>query len=79
MGNLSTALAQLRVEHKRTQQQLEELDQAIQVVQRLVQGHGTIKGGVRHTLSLAARRKIADAQRARWARVRAKQEKKAAA
>jgi hypothetical protein len=67
---------------KELQQERSRLDQVIQVIGTLA---GRNRTAIRikprrpkRTLSIAARRKIAAAQRARWARVRAKQMKKAA-
>jgi len=63
-------------------QERSRLDQAIEVIGKLVGRNGTdVKvGGSRpkRTLSVAARRKIAAAQRERWAKVRQTQRKKAA-
>ena len=73
MADLAGVLKELEQERRR-------LDQVIQVIGNLVGRNGT---GVRarrpkRTLSASARRKIAAAQRARWAKVRARQLKKAA-
>jgi hypothetical protein len=75
MANLAGVLKELKLEHGR-------LEQAIEVIGKLVGRNGTAgrKVSVRpkRTLSVAARRKIAAAQRARWAKVRQAQRKKAA-
>jgi hypothetical protein len=75
MANLAGVLKDLRQERGR-------LDQVIQVIGNLV---GRNRTGIRtkpkrpkRTLSAAARTKISTAQKARWAKVRAKQMKKAA-
>ena len=67
---------------KELEQARDRLNQVIQVIGDFA---GRIGTGIRakpkrpkRTLSVAARRKIAAAQRARWAKVRAKQMKKAA-
>ena len=74
MANLQTALHQLREERKQSQSQLEKLDSAISVLEGLVGRNST--GGRRgapsgRIVSAAARRRMAEAQKARWARVRA--------
>jgi hypothetical protein len=71
MGNLSGALQQLRAERKQAQAHLEKLDQAISVVESL-NGSGTFGKANQPTriISAASRRKMAQAQRARWARAK---------
>jgi chromosome segregation ATPase len=74
MSNLENALAQLREEHKQAQQQVEKLQSAISVIEDLVgRRNGSVRAinavRPRHTVSAASRRKMALAQRARWARV----------
>jgi hypothetical protein len=75
MANLAGVLKELKQERTR-------LDHAIEVIGKLVGRNGTeaITGDARpkRTLSVSARRKIAAAQRARWAKVRQTQKKKAA-
>ena len=75
MANLAGVLKELKQERTR-------LDQAIEVIGKLVGRDGTAGRTVgarpKPTLSAAARRKIAAAQRARWAKVRQTQGKKAA-
>jgi hypothetical protein len=78
MSNLTKALQELREERKHAQFQVERLDQAISVIESL-DGSGasgmanqptrTISEPTR-TISAASRRKMARAQKARWARVR---------
>jgi hypothetical protein len=76
MSNLSQVLVGLQKERKRMQQELRRLEGAIGALKGLATGnHGSL-GRTRPRLSVAARRRIAAAQRARWAKVR--QEKKAA-
>ena len=74
MSNLQNALQQLRVEHKQAQQQMEKLQSAISVIEDLVERNGSVLTRDRvqpaSTVSAAARRRMAQAQRARWARVR---------
>jgi hypothetical protein len=75
MANLAGVLEELKQERTR-------LDQAIEVIGKLVGRNGTssrARGSrPKRTLSLVARRKIAAAQRRRWAKVRQIQGKKAA-
>ena len=73
MANLETALYQLREERKQAQSQVEKLDSAIAVLEGLVgrnsrgPGRGARRGRI---VSAIARRRMAEAQRARWARAR---------
>ena len=71
MGNLGSALQQLRAERKQSQLHVEKLDQAIAVIESL-NGSGTVHQANQPTrvTSQASRRKMAQAQRARWARAR---------
>jgi hypothetical protein len=70
MGNLSSALQQLRAERKQAQTHVEKLDQAISVIESL-NGLGTFgKNQPTRVISAASRRKMAQAQRARWAKTR---------
>ena len=82
MGNLANALQQLRAERRVAQLQMEKLDQAIAVIESL-NGTGA-SGKVSHPtritsasasaptriISAASRRRMARAQRARWARAK---------
>jgi hypothetical protein len=70
---LELAVSELRVQRTSLVSQLKQVDAALSVLGKLENGSGRVR---RRRLSLAARRKIAAAQRARWARVR--QQKKAA-
>ena len=71
MGNLSSALQQLRAERKQAQSHLEKLDTAISVIESL-NGSGSFGEAAQPTriISQASRRKMAQAQRARWAKAR---------
>jgi hypothetical protein len=71
MGNLNNALQELRSERQQAQLQVEKLDQAISVIESL-NGSGTSRNANQPTriISAASRRKMAQAQRARWARAR---------
>jgi hypothetical protein len=69
MGNLNNALQQLREERKQSQLHVEKLNQAISVIESL-NGSGTSlrTNQPKRIISAASRRKMAQAQRARWAR-----------
>src|SRR5580692_1246081 len=71
MGNLSGALQQLHAERKQAQARVESIDQAILVIESL-NGVGTVRQAHQPTrvISAASRRKMAQAQRARWARAK---------
>ncbi len=71
MSNLTGALQELREERSRAQSQVERLDQAISVIESL-NGSGTSRNATqpKRIISAASRRKMALAQRARWARGR---------
>ena len=71
MGNLASALQQLRAERKQAQARVESIDQAISVIESL-NGAGTVRHANQPTriISQASRRKMAQAQRARWAKIR---------
>jgi hypothetical protein len=71
MGNLSSALQVLRAERKQAQSHVEKLDTAISVIESL-NGSGTFGTTKQPTriISQASRRKMAQAQRARWAKAR---------
>ena len=71
MGNLASALQQLRAERRVAQLQVEKLDQAISVIESLNgSGASRIANQPTRIISAASRRKMAQAQRARWARAR---------
>jgi hypothetical protein len=71
MANLGNALQELREERSGTQLRLEKLDQAISAIESL---NGTgVPQNTRQTkriISAASRRKMAQAQKARWAKVK---------
>jgi hypothetical protein len=78
MGNLASALQELRAERKQAQLQVEKLDIAIAAVESL-NDMGTsrqanqptrIMSAPARVISAASRRKMALAQQARWAKVR---------
>jgi hypothetical protein len=64
MVDLGAVLAQLKRERAK-------LDRAIAALSGIV-GDTPSKGGARRVMSIAARKKIAAAQRARWAKVKGK-------
>ena len=69
-------MANLAVVLKELQRERDRLEQAIKALQPLFSMNGqrptrTVRKGGRRVLSTAARRRIAAAQRARWARVKA--------
>ncbi len=68
MANLGNALQELREERSGTQLRLEKLDQAISAIESL-NGAGSSRKVVQPTriVSAASRRKMALAQKARWA------------
>jgi hypothetical protein len=73
MGNLTNALQELRAERKQAQARVESIDQAISVIESL-NDLGTVGQANRPTrvISAGSRRKMARAQKARWAKVREK-------
>jgi hypothetical protein len=73
MGNLSSALQQLRAERKQAQARVESIGQAISVIESL-NGSATVRQANQpgRIISAASRRKMAQAQRARWQKVREK-------
>jgi hypothetical protein len=81
MANLAGTLKVLTLERSQMAGQVRTLDKVISVLRKL--GKGTrlalVAGGRKNrTMSAAGRRKIAAAQKARWAKWRATQRKKAA-
>jgi hypothetical protein len=81
MSNLVKAVAQLRKQRDEVQKIVEQLDQALAALGSLdglrARGRSPKRiGRRRRTMSPAARRKIAAAQRARWAKWKAAQRKK---
>ena len=72
MADLSSLVRQLKAERDRVAKQLSGMDAAIRAFAG-VYGGGAKTPRKRRTMSVAARKKIAAAQRRRWAKVRAKQ------
>ena len=73
MGNLELTgtVKMLQGQRAQVQKELVKLDKAIALLRELNQTNSTPSAnGKGHTMSAAARKKIAKAQKARWARVR---------
>ena len=74
MVNLDRILTQLQAERSRAKKELRRLGDAIAAVRKVVgnnPGPGRPrKRRARRTLSAAARKRIAEAQKARWAKLR---------
>lgn len=75
MSELGAVLGQLKQERGRLVSELRQLDQAIKALSKVGSAvRGQVAGGNRRTgrtMSAAARKRIAAAQKARWARFRA--------
>jgi len=76
MASLASVVQQLKVESDQAQRRLEQLDQALQALGGLSglrrsasRGRSVVR--TRRTISAAARKRIAAAQRTRWAKWRA--------
>jgi hypothetical protein len=81
MSNLVKVVAQLRKQRDDAQKRVEQLDKALAALGSLdgLRARGRSPKTIarkRRTMSAAARRKIAAAQRARWAKWKAAQRKK---
>jgi len=77
MSQLSAALKALRKQKLTLTKELSRLDVAIAALTKVNGTGGHTAQGARRDLSVAARRRIAQAQKARWAAWRAKQKKAA--
>ena len=78
MSSINQVVQQLQIQRKRAEQELEKLNLALKALTSL---NGGITGGGLVTrrkpkFSAAARERIAAAQRARWAKIKAAQKKK---
>jgi hypothetical protein len=77
MSNLVKVVQQLRAERDQAQRKIEQLDEALTALTGVSRGRGGTKfhhvraPGTRRTMSAAARKRIAAAQRARWAKWKA--------
>jgi hypothetical protein len=69
MGNMSVVVRQLRTERERAQGEVHRIDAALAAL-----GSASFNGSNRgrHTMSVFARRKISLAQKARWAKQKAR-------
>ncbi|HVB35193.1 MAG TPA: hypothetical protein VNJ52_12585 [Patescibacteria group bacterium] len=74
MANLAQMIQELRAERSHMVKEVRRLDRAIVAVGKLLVSSSALAGGkkpkVRRRLSAAARKRIADAQRARWAKLK---------
>jgi hypothetical protein len=70
MANLAGVVRALKKERQQASKQIEQIDAALAALRNLNRRSRSSRKG--HTMSAAARRKIAAAQRARWAKVKAK-------
>lgn len=77
MPSLSGVLSQLQVERQKMLKEVSKLDHAITVIRGLNQATGGTPARGPSRMSLAARRRIAAAQRVRWAKWKAAQKKAA--
>lgn len=77
MANLDKVVKSLVAEQRNLQGKLKQVDAAISALRSVSQNGRSVGARPKRVLSLAARRRIAAAQRARWAKY--KQQKKAAA
>lgn len=77
MSNLVKVVQQLRAERNEAQKRIEQLEEALKALTGVSRGRGATKfhhvraSGKRRTMSVAARKRIAAAQRARWAKWKA--------
>ena len=77
MPSLTGVLSQLQAERQKMLKEVGKLDHAIGVIRGLNNTTGSISARPRSRMSLAARRRIAAAQRVRWAKWKAAQKKAA--
>jgi hypothetical protein len=79
MPDLSSILTDLQSHRKEIQHELRGLDSAISALKGVstTASQGTAGARRRPRLSAAARKRISDAQRARWAKVRSQQKRSA--
>jgi len=79
MPNLASVVKALRNERDQAQRRVKQLDEALKALGSVGgfgkaagrTGHAQTTGATRKPMSAAARKKIADAQRARWAKWKA--------
>jgi hypothetical protein len=78
MSSINQVVQQLQIQRKRAEQELEKLNLALKALTSLDGGMVGAGLGIRRKpkFSAAARERIAAAQRARWAKIKAAQKKK---
>jgi hypothetical protein len=84
MSNLGNVVEQLRQERDQAQRRVEQLDAALNALSgvgalhaaTIRHGRAQLSGAKRRTISAVARKRMAAAQRARWAKWKAAQKKK---
>jgi hypothetical protein len=84
MSSLAHAVQQLKIERDQAQQRVEQLEQALKVLSGVGALRTTTRrnaraqasGAKRRTISAVARKRMAAAQRARWAKWKVAQRKK---
>ena len=84
MSNLAHVVQQLKQARNQAQRRIEQLDEALKALSGIgiLRGRigkvalANVRGRKRRTMSVAARKRIAAAQRARWAKWKAAQRKK---
>jgi len=72
MGNVSVIVRQLKKERDKVEKQLSGLNAALAAFVGTYYGNGAKATRKKRTMSAAGRKKIAAAQRARWAKIKAK-------
>jgi hypothetical protein len=72
MGNVSVIVKQLKKERDKVEKQLSGLNAALAAFVGTYYGNGAKPTRRKRTISAAGRKRIAAAQRARWAKVKAK-------
>ena len=77
MTEIGAVLEQLKQERARVAAELRQLDQAVEALSEIAGAKASAARRVKRTMSIAARRRIAMAQRARWARFHAGRKKAA--
>jgi hypothetical protein len=77
MPSLTGVLSQLQAERQKMLKEVTQLDHAIQVIRGLNNTTGGLSARPRSRMSVAARKRIAAAQRVRWAKWKAAQKKAA--
>jgi hypothetical protein len=78
MSSINKVVQQLQIQRQRTEEELEKLNLALKALSSLDGGIAVAGSGIRRKprFSAAARERIAAAQRARWAKIKAAQKRK---